>query len=50
MNIENNQAVKKILRERGIKPENHPALDDIKKLQRESEGDQKKILNQTKKK
>jgi len=48
--IENNLAVRKILGERGIKPEKLPALEDIKKVQRKLEGDQKKILKQTKKK
>ncbi|MCS3867518.1 DNA-damage-inducible protein D [Chryseobacterium ginsenosidimutans] len=48
--IENNLAVRKMLGERGIKPENLPALEDIKKVQRKLEGDEKKILKQTKKK
>lgn len=48
--IENNLAVRKILGERGIKPESLPALEDIKKVQRKLEGDEKKILKQTKKK
>ncbi|MFY7816184.1 MAG: DNA damage-inducible protein D [Chryseobacterium taeanense] len=48
--IENNLAVRKILGERGIKPESLPALEDIKKIQRKLEGDEKKILKQTKKK
>ncbi|OBW39827.1 DNA-damage-inducible protein D [Chryseobacterium sp. MOF25P] len=48
--IENNLAVRKILGERGIKPENLPALEDVKKVQRKLESDEKKILKQTKKK
>jgi DNA-damage-inducible protein D len=48
--IENNLAVRKILGERGIMPENLPALEDIKKVQRKLDGDEKKILKQTKKK
>lgn len=48
--IENNLAVRKMLGERGIKPENLPALEDIKKVQRKLDGDEKKILKQTKKK
>lgn len=48
--IENNLAVRKILGERGIKPESLPALEDIKKVQRKLKGDEKKILKQTKKK
>ncbi|SEN00786.1 DNA-damage-inducible protein D [Chryseobacterium taichungense] len=35
--IENNLAVRKILGERGIKPESLPALEDIKKIQRKLE-------------
>jgi DNA-damage-inducible protein D len=48
--IENNLAVRKILGERGIKPENLPALEDVKKVQRKLESDEKKILKETKKK
>ncbi|MBB4806984.1 DNA-damage-inducible protein D [Chryseobacterium defluvii] len=48
--IENNLAVRKMLGERGIKPESLPALEDIKKVQRKLEGEEKKILKQTKKK
>jgi len=48
--IENNLAVRKILGERGIEPENLPALEDVKKVQRKLESDEKKILKQTKKK
>lgn len=48
--IENNLAVRKILGERGIKPENLPALEDVKKVQRKLESDEKKILKQNKKK
>ncbi|WP_228444701.1 hypothetical protein [Chryseobacterium shandongense] len=35
--IENNLAVRKILAERGIKPESLPALENIKKVQRKLE-------------
>lgn len=48
--IENNLAVRKMLGERGIKPENLSALEDIKKVQRKLDGDEKEILKQTKKK
>lgn len=48
--IENNLAVRKMLGERGVKPENIPALEDIKKVQRKLESDEKKILKETKKK
>lgn len=39
-----------MLGERGIKPENLSALEDIKKVQRKLDGDEKEILKQTKKK
>ncbi|MBO6185591.1 MAG: DNA damage-inducible protein D [Chryseobacterium sp.] len=48
--IENNLAVRKMLGERGIKPENLPALEDVKKVQRKLKSDEKKILKQPKKK
>ncbi|MFD1628934.1 hypothetical protein [Pseudopedobacter beijingensis] len=48
--IDNNIAVRKILQERGVKPENLPAAEDIKKVQRKLDNDAKKILKQTKKK
>jgi len=48
--IENNLAVRKMLGERGIKPENLPALEDVKKVQRKLESDEMKILKVTKKK
>ncbi|WPO82817.1 hypothetical protein SD427_00315 [Chryseobacterium sp. JJR-5R] len=48
--IENNLAVRKMPGERGIKPEHLPALEDVKKVQRQLENDEKKILKQTKKK
>jgi DNA-damage-inducible protein D len=48
--IENNLAVRKMLTERGIVPENLPLAEDVKKLQRKLDGDEKKILNEAKKK
>jgi len=48
--IENNLAVRKMLIERGVKPEKLPPSEDIKKLQRKIEGDEKKILKDAKKK
>jgi len=48
--IENNLAVRNMLNERGIKPENLPALEDVKKIQRQLESEEKKILKQPKKK
>jgi DNA-damage-inducible protein D len=48
--IENNKAVRKMLIERGVKPEQLPPSEDVKKLQRKLEGDKKKILTGAKKK
>ena len=48
--IDNNLAVRKMLTERGIVPENLPAADDVKKLQRKLEGEEKIILKAIKKK
>jgi DNA-damage-inducible protein D len=48
--IENNLAVRKMLTERGIVPENLPPAEDVKKLQRKLDGDEKKILKDAKKK
>ena len=48
--IENNKAVRKILLERGVKPEKLPPAEDIKKLQRKLNADEKKLLEDTKKK
>jgi DNA-damage-inducible protein D len=47
---DNNSAVREMLKKRGIVPENLPKADDIKKLQRKLEGDEKKILKETKQK
>jgi DNA-damage-inducible protein D len=47
--IENNTAVRAILTERGVVPEELPAAEDIKKLQRKLEKEEKKIPGQTKK-
>ena len=41
--ITNNRSVRKILIERGIKPENLPAEEDIKKLERRVTSESKKI-------
>ena len=48
--VENNKAVRKILLERGVKPETLPPEEDIKKLQRKLDSDKKKLLEDTKKK
>lgn len=47
--VENNKAVRKILKERGVQPENLPADEDVKKIQRRLESDEKKILKDVKK-
>lgn len=48
--IDNNKAVRKILLERGVKPESLPPSEDVKKLQRKLESDEKKLLSDIKKK
>ncbi len=48
--IDNNLAVRKILEERGVKPENLPPAEDVKKVERRLKGDEKKILKEAKKK
>jgi DNA-damage-inducible protein D len=48
--VENSSAVRKMLVERGIRPENLPPSEDVKKVQRKLESDNKKVLNEIKKK
>lgn len=48
--IENNEAVRDMLTQRGIIPENLPVAEDIKKLQRKLEEDEKKLLKRGSKK
>lgn len=48
--VDNNFAVRKMLTQRGIVPENLPPSEDVKKLQRKLEGDEKKLLKGTKRK
>jgi len=48
--IENNRAVRKILLERGVKPESLPPEEDVQKVQRKLESDEKKLLKDVKKK
>lgn len=48
--IDNNSAVRDMLTKRGIVPENLPPAEDVKKLQRKLDGDEKKVLKGTKKK
>jgi len=45
--IENNLAVRKILKQRGVLPETLAPEEDVKKLKRKLEADQKKIPRQT---
>lgn len=42
--VDNNLAVRKILKERGVKPENLPPAEDVKKVERRLKGDEKKNL------
>lgn len=48
--IDNNLAVRNMLKQRSIVPENLPPADDIKKLQRKLDGDEKTVLKSSKKK
>jgi DNA-damage-inducible protein D len=48
--VDNNFAVRKMLTQRGIVPENIPPSEDVKKLQRKLDGDEKNVLKATKKK
>lgn len=48
--VDNNHAVRKMLQERGVKPEALPAAEDVKKVQRKLDGEEKKILKEVNKK
>jgi DNA-damage-inducible protein D len=48
--IDNNSAVRDMLNKRGIIPENLSIAEDVKKLQRKLDGDEKKILKDAKQK
>jgi len=48
--VENNLAVRKILKERGVQPEKLPPAEDVKKVQRRLESDEKKVLKDANKK
>ena len=49
--VENNKAVRKMLIERGIVPENLPPAEDVKKVERRLKSEEKKALeNKNKKK
>lgn len=47
--IDNNLAVRNMLTQRGIVPENLPPAEDVKKLQRKLDSDEKKLLKENKK-
>ncbi len=47
--VDNNIAVRKMLLDRGVKPETLPALEDVKKVQRKLEGEERKMLKEVKK-
>ena len=47
--VENNLAVRKILHDRGVKPEQLPPSEDVKKVERRLENEEKKILKDVKK-
>lgn len=47
--VDNNKEVRKILLKRGVKPENLPPSEDVKKVQRRIDGTEKKILKDHKK-
>ena len=48
--IDNNVAVRNMLTQRGIIPENLPPAEDVKKLQRKLTADEKKLLKEVKRK
>lgn len=47
--IDNNLAVRKILKERGVKPEQLPPAEDIKKVQRKLKSEEKKAVKKIRK-
>lgn len=47
--VDNNLAVRKILGERGVKPELLPVAEDANKIKRKLDADQKKVLKDTEK-
>jgi len=47
--IDNNLAVRKMLKERGVQPEQLPAAEDVKKVQRKLENEEKKVVSGNKK-
>jgi DNA-damage-inducible protein D len=47
--VDNNMAVRKMLAERGVKPESLPPAEDVKKVRRRIEEEEKKIVKELKK-
>lgn len=47
--VENNQAVRRMLIERGVKPESLPPAEDVRKVERKLNSDEKKLLKDVKK-
>lgn len=47
--IDNNMAVRKMLHERGVKPEALPPSEDVKKIKRKLDSDDKSVLKEAKK-
>ncbi|OQP61238.1 damage-inducible protein D [Niastella vici] len=47
--VDNNKAVRKMLVERGVKPEQLPAAEDVQKVKRKLESEEKKMLKDVKK-
>lgn len=45
--VKNNQDVRKVLTDRGIKPEELPPAEDIKKLERRVKSEEKQLLKQS---
>jgi DNA-damage-inducible protein D len=46
--VENNAAVRRMLEERGVRPEALPPAEDLKRIQRRLEGDEKRVLDEGK--
>ena len=47
--VDNNKAVRKMLNERGVKPEALPPAEDVKKIKRKLDSDSKNVLKEAKK-
>jgi DNA-damage-inducible protein D len=45
--VKNNEEIRKLLRQRGIIPENLPSAEDVKKVERRLKSDEKKLLKGT---